>query len=296
MKARLVLAIALGAALVALPTTALGSSSHAATNSQNYPDSVGEDPNAPDITSVQVSNDDTGKIVLKVNISNRPALTPDMTILVFLDTDQNASTGDTQSNGAEYAIELDPGAVNLFQWNGSDYVGAPQQADLTYQYDATGATINLSQGDLNGTKGFNFGIIAVSGITVDAQGNADFTNAHSDLAPDSGHGFFSYKILAKVTLTQTAFSTTPAKAGKKFSVSLAANESDTGGPVSAGTVACSATVGGKALRGTHTLANGVATCTFTIPAKNTKGKLVRGKISLTAQGTTLSKSFSAKVR
>lgn len=295
MKARLVFAIALGAALVALPTTALGSSSHAASNSQNYPDSVGEDPNAPDITSVQVSNDDTGKIVFKINISNRPTLTSDMTLLVFLDTDQNPQTGDAQSLGAEYAIELDAGAVNLFQWNGSDYVGAPEQADLTYSYDATGATINLSQGDLGGTKGFNFGVIAFSGITVDAQGNADFTNAHSDLAPDAGHGFFNYKVLAKVTLTQTAFSTTPAKAGKKFSVSLAANESDTGGPVATGTVACSATVGGKALHGTHALANGVASCTWTVPT-TAKGKTVRGKISLTAQGTTLSKSFAAKVR
>jgi hypothetical protein len=294
MKARLLLAIALGAALVALPTTALGSSSHAATNSQTYPDSTGEDANAPDITSVNVTNDDAGNIVFKVNISNRPALTSDMTMLMFFDTDENASTGDQDSLGAEYAIELDPGSVNLFQWNGSDYLLAQQQADLTYSYDATGATIHLSQGDLAGTKGFNFGILIFSGIVVDAQGNASFANAHADAAPDIGHGFFNYKVIAKITLTQTAFTVTPARAGKVFQASLAATQSDTGGPVGAGTVACTATVGGKALRGTHTLANGIASCVWHLP-KTAKGKTVRGKISLTVQGTTLSKSFVAHV-
>ncbi len=44
---------------------------------------------APDITSVVVSNDDAGMITFKVNISNRPTLTPDMSVLLFLDTDQN---------------------------------------------------------------------------------------------------------------------------------------------------------------------------------------------------------------
>ena len=46
-----------------------------------------------------------------MNISNRPTLTPDMYMLFFLDTDKNAATGATDFLGAEYAIELDPGAV-----------------------------------------------------------------------------------------------------------------------------------------------------------------------------------------
>src|SRR5258708_34098814 len=108
MKARLLTMIALGATLVVLPATALGSSSHAATNSQNFADSIGEDANAPDITSIDVSNDDAGNITFKINISNLPALTPDMTILTFLDTDQNAATGDPQSLGAAYMSELGP--------------------------------------------------------------------------------------------------------------------------------------------------------------------------------------------
>lgn len=289
MKARLLLLLALGATLVALPTVALAS------NSQSYPDSTGEDAQAPDITSIDVSNDDTGLITFKLNISNKPTFTSDMSFLIFINADQNASTGDPQSLGADYAIELDPGAVNLFQWNGSDYAAASSQTSLTYSYDATGPTIHINASDLNGTRSFGFGTIAIAGIAVDAQGNPDFTNVHEDFAPDQGHGFFNYTVIAKLTLTQTAFTTSRAKAGARFSASLGVNESDTNGPVTKGTVACSATVAGKRLPATHALANGVATCYWKLP-KTAKGKTLRGKVSVTVQGTTLTKAFAVKVR
>ena len=72
-------------------------------------------PLAPDITSTTVSNDDAANLTFRVAISNRPALTPDMVVLVFLDTDQNTATGDPQSSGADYVIQLMSGAVDLFQ-------------------------------------------------------------------------------------------------------------------------------------------------------------------------------------
>ena len=107
MRSRLAILLALSALLVGVPA-ALGGSSHATANSQTFNDSVGEDPNAPDITSIAVSNDDAGLITFQVNISNRPALTPDMLLLMFLDTDNNAATGDPDSLGADYAIDLEP--------------------------------------------------------------------------------------------------------------------------------------------------------------------------------------------
>ena len=87
MRSRLAILLALAVLLVGVPA-ALGGSSHVAANSQTFNDSVGEDAAAPDITSIAVSNDDAGLITFQVNISNRPALTPDMFLLVFLDTDQ----------------------------------------------------------------------------------------------------------------------------------------------------------------------------------------------------------------
>jgi len=287
----------LAATVVAVPTSALAKSATTKANSQTFTDSTGEDANAPDITTIVVSNDDAGLVTFKVNISNRPALTPDMFMWVFLDTDQQAATGDSQSDGADYLIELDPGSVNLYKWNGSDYTAAPSQTSVTYTYDSTGATIRASAAELGSTKAFNFFAIAFSGLTTDPSGNPDFTNAHADAAPDRGHGVFAYQVLTKLVLSVQSFTTSPkpAKAGKAFVANLAASENDTNGPVAAGTVACSATVGTKHLSATaHRLTNGLATCSWSLP-RTAKGKTLHGTVSLTVKGTTVVRSFTAKV-
>jgi hypothetical protein len=289
--------VALGVALVSLPAAALGGAARTAVNSQNFIDSTGEDAAAPDITSIAVSNDDAGLITFKVNISNRPTMTSDMAVVIYLDTDQLATTGDTSLFGADYVIELDPGAVGLFKWNGSDFVFADSQSSLTFGYDATGATIRVGAADLNKTKGFNFVAIAASGLAVDANGNPDNTNLHTDPAPDAGHGVFNYKVLTKLTLSVAAFTTAPkpARAGKSFVAGLAANESDTQGPVQTGTVACAATIALKHIVATaHGVANGIAACSWKIP-KTAKGKTIRGTITLTVQGVKVSRSFAAKI-
>jgi hypothetical protein len=284
------------AALVALPGGALGSSSRVATNSQSFNDSTGEDANAPDITGVDVSNDDAGLITFHVKISNRPALTPDMVLVVWMDTDGNAATGDPDFGGADYLIELDPGAVGLLKWDGTTYQTAQSQTSVTYHYDATGATMTAGAADLGGAKVVNFVVAAISGIVIDPNGDPDFTNAHGDAAPDAGHGLYAYTVITKLTLKATAFTTAPkpAKAGKRFTASLAVNQSDTNGPVTSATVTCAGTIKGVRLAATHALANGVASCSWKLPATS-KGKLLVAKISVAVRGTTLTRSFSARI-
>jgi hypothetical protein len=298
-----VFAVLLSAAsvLVALPSTALGSAargSASASNSQTFQDSTGENAAAPDITTTTVSNDDAGNLTFQVNISNRPALTPDMLLLLYLDTDNNASTGDPQAFGADYVLQLVAGQVDLFPWAGTDYGTSVATPSLIYSYGSTGATIHVSASALASTKAFNFAVVAASGIAVDEAGNPDFTNAVQDIAPDSGHGAYKYNVLTTLKLSVSAFTTSPkpAKAGKPFSVGLAVNENDTNGPVKTGTVACSATVAGKHIPAAHKggIANGIATCVWPLP-KKAKGKTIRGTIALTVKGTTVQRSFSAKI-
>jgi hypothetical protein len=218
-----------------------------------------------------------------------------MYFLVFIDADNNPSTGDTNSVGAEYAIDLEPGAVGLFQWNGTTYAPASSQTSLTYAYASTGPTIHVSAAELGKTKALRFGTLAASGFALDANGNPDTTNEHADLAPDPNHGFYSYPVLTKLVLTVTAFTTSPkpAKAGRTFSVSLAATENDTKGPVASGTVTCPATLAGKrAVAVRHVVANGIATCVWQIP-KTAKGRIMRGSITLTLQGAHVTRPFAA---
>jgi hypothetical protein len=300
MRVRTLLLLGLATLLVAVPT-ALAGSSHRSSNSTNFPDSTGENPPAPDITSVDVSNDDAGLITFQVNISNRPAFTDDMLLLLFMDTDQNASTGDPDPStpGADYAIQMVPGAADLFQWQASanNYLRAPSQASLTFSYTASGATIRISAADLGKTKVVKFSVLVISGITVSATGDPDFTNAHADAAPDPGHGFNTYQVLTKIVLSATAFTTAPkpAKAGRAFSVSMAVTENDTQGPITSGTVLCAASLAGKRIVATrHVVANGIATCVFKIPL-TAKGRIIRGTIAVIVQGAQVSRPFSARI-
>lgn len=282
-----------GIALAAVPSIASGDSSRASSNTTTFPDSIGEDVNAPDITNVVVSNDDAGMITFQVNIPNRPALTPDMFMLIFIDSDNNSTTGDA---GVEYVIDLEPGQVGLFQWNGATYVQAASQTSLTYSW-ASGATIHISAADLGKTKAFAFVAVAFSGFALDANGNEDDTNLKRDSAPDPGHGLFTYNVLTKLVLKVTALTVAPrpAKAGRPLTVSMAATENDTNGPVTTGTVTCAASVAGaKLVPTTHVVRNGVAVCTWKVPA-TAKGRIVRGLITLKVKGVSTTRGFSDRV-
>lgn len=296
MRRTTVIAVAI-AALAAVPAIALGSSASTASNSTSYPDSTGEDPSAPDITSVVVSNDDTGQLTFKINISNRPTFTPDMLIDVFIDADKNAATGDTNAFGTDYVLELQPGGIGLFQWNGSTFTGASDQSTVSFSYASTGATLEVNARALGATKGFNFVAVATAGITTDANGDPDFSSAHDDFAPDPGRATFSYKVVATLTLSVDGFTTTPApaKAGKTFSAGLALSESDTSSAIQRGAITCSARIAGKPLQITaKRIVDGVAVCVWLVPS-GTHGKTVRGSIGVTVQGVRASRSFAAKV-
>ena len=297
MKARLLTLLVLGVSLAALPAVALGDGARGASNTHTYLDSTGEDAAEADITSDVVSNDDAGLITFQINVANRPTLTPDMYFLIFLDTDANATTGDPDSLGADFLIQLIPGAVDLFQWNGTTFVHAPAQTSLTFAYPTTGPVIKISAADLGKTKAFNFGVISATGFAVDANGNPDLTNEHRDYAPDLGHGFNSYQVLTRLILSVTAFTTAPkpVHAGRPFSVSLSATENDTAGPVQRGTVACAATIAGRrVIARTHVVRNGIAVCAWQIP-RTARGRTIRGLITLTVQGVSVTRGFSARI-
>ncbi len=131
---------------------------------------------------------------------------------------------------------------------------AASQASLTFSYTATGPVIRVSAADLGKTKTFNFGVVAALGL--DGRRTRETSTAPRSTGTSRrtpGHGFNGYQVLTKLVLTVTAFTVAPkpAKAGRTFSASMAANQNDTAGPVQSGTVTCSATVAGKRLVAGH---------------------------------------------
>ena len=130
------LVLAIAVAVVALPAAASGALSAPkapAANSTTFNDSVGEDAAAPDITTIVASNDDAATISFKINIPNRPQYAADIAIVMFLDSDANQATGDPESLGADYIIQLIQGELLLFKWDGSDFTLSPTQSSLSYR-------------------------------------------------------------------------------------------------------------------------------------------------------------------
>ena len=297
------LVLAIAVAVVALPTAASGALSAPrapaapGAGSQTYQDSTGENPAAPDITTITVSNDDAATITFKVNIPNRPQYASDIGVYMFLDSDANQATGDVQSFGADHVIQLLQGETLLFKWDGSNYTLSATQSSLNQSW-ASGPTIRINASDLNNTRRLAFGVIAESGITVDpATGELDFENTEGDIAPTIG--FYQYNVVVqKPTLVVRSLKPTPARpvAGRPFTLKLVAARSDTGARVQNGRVACVGRVGAARLTAQlQRVQGGAATCTWNIPA-NAKGTTFRGSVTVSFEGLKAGQSYSGKVR
>lgn len=299
---------AIAVAVAALPTVASGALSGPASptaitaNSTTYQDSSGENPAAPDITTLTVSNNDAGVISFKIDIPNRAQLTQDMLILVFADTDANPQTGDPESLGADYVIQVFGGEAGLFRWDGTDFTrraGDPPATSLIFSYQ-NGITITITAAELANTKRFGFAAIVIGGVTIDPVTNdLDFTNAVSDIAPAAGAGFYQYEVrITPPSLVAKKFTSAPAKptAGRAFTLRLVAARSDTGAVVQNGRVSCIGRLGNTRLRAQlQRVVAGAATCTWNIPIA-AKGKTFRGSVGVTFEGLRASQGYASKVR
>jgi hypothetical protein len=302
----LVLAVAI--AVVALPTVASGALSAPAApqgiaaNTMTYTDSSGENAAAPDITTITVSNTDAGVIQFRVAIPNRAQFTPDMLLLLFVDSDANPQTGDPTELGSDYVIEVFGGEAALFRWDGTNFTrraGDPPATSLIFGYQ-NGVTITISAAELGNTKNFGFSFIAVSGITVDpTTQDLDFTNAVADIAPAANSGLYAYEVkITPPTLVVRSLRPTPRNpmAGRSFTLRLVAARSDTNAVVQNGRVTCVGRVGNARLRAqVQRVVGGAATCTWNL-APGAKGKTFRGSVAVVFEGLRAAQSFSRKVR
>ena len=296
-------ALAIALALVAVPIFASGALAKpsapaaAAANSTTFNDSVGEDPAAPDITTIVASNDDAATISIKINIPNRPQYAADIAVVMFLDSDANQATGDPESLGADYIIQLIQGEILLFKWDGSDFTISSTQASLSYAW-AGGPTIRINASELSNTRKLLFDVTAVSGLVFDSQtGAIDCTNCKRDFAPTIG--FYQYDVkITPPTLVVRSLKPIPARpaAGRPFTLRLVAARSDTGAVVQNGRVTCVGRAGNVRLKAkVQRVQGGAATCTWNIPA-GAKGKTFRGVVTISFEGLKATQSYTGKVR
>lgn len=262
------------------------------TNPATFTDASNDGGTAPDIRTVVVSNDAAGKYTFRINVGQL-TLPSNVLILILMDTDQNAATGNT---GADYAFVCDEsnGSFALLQWNGSNFVGAAAST-FSVTDDSTGVTASFNKSDIGNSSAMNFVVISAEGGQIAA--------GHTDFAPDSGVWNYAQGGAAALTLTaSSARAPRTVKAGKSFIVVMLAARSDTGEYVNdeiGGATSCKATVAGKAVKllgaGFVESTNPeLAACQFRAP-KSAKRKTIRGSITVTLQGVSVKKTFSVRV-
>lgn len=305
--------MALLAALSVTGASASGatfSPAHARAGSASFGDPTGDSGVAPDISGVTVSNDDHGVISFRVSVPNRSSLGPDDAIAVPLGTDDPDLTSGVRSDGMNFILVLDAGGPSLLAWDGEEMVAVdPAPGSLTGSFRDGVATMTVLQEDL--APGFpdlsvpielNFYAlgIAFTGNDVLAQ----------DDAPD-GDGSWKYRLAEALRVVLTGFGAEKTvKAGTTLLAVMGAAHTDTGAAVGSGKILCGARLGSRPLKGKarfvvrvltspatgRVIRSPIATCSFRVPKQNSKGKTIRGSMSLRESGITLSRSFTTRVR
>ena len=303
------LVLAIAVATVALPTMASGAlsapaaPSAIAANSTTYQDSSGENPAAPDITTITVSNTDAGVLSFRIAVPNRPTLGQDMWFEIWVNSDNNLQTGDPELAGVDYVMQLIQGEILLYRWDGTTFsrrLGDPPATSLSYAYQGGALTVRISTSELGNTKGFTFLVVAIGGVVFDpVTGDPDDSNAATDVAPGGGSGLYAYQVkTTPPTLVVKGLKPTPKspKAGLPFSLRLVAARSDTGAAVQNGRVTCIGRVGNTRLKAqVQRVQGGAAVCTWNIPP-TAKGNSFRGSVAVVFEGLRASQSFTGKVR
>src|SRR5579883_1803177 len=127
-------------ALVLLAVTAVpaGAGTH-------YTDPSGDSGSAPDITAVDVSGDSAGSLTFAVTFSP-PTLAADEGLGVYVDSDQNAATGNR--DGADYVLFVYSDSWGFYAWNGSSFATVASHGPMSVSATPTGSTITLNRSDL----------------------------------------------------------------------------------------------------------------------------------------------------
>jgi hypothetical protein len=261
--------VAVLAALASLAVVGAGPAAAAAPpaggpTTYTYSDPTGDSKTAPDISSIVASLDSSsGTLGFRVAFANNDDLSNGGVLLIAIDTDHNATTGNQL--GAEYEIAVTQGGYLFLKWDGKQMSSFSHQP-VVVTSTAGGVNVTLSSSDL-GTQSFNFVVGSVRGNDA-------------DIAPDNGEFSFPPSTTTQIKFDSILVATKPTKpkAGRHFSLTVGGAKLDTGEIVTLDSYACHATLAGHALHG-----SGTGGCTWTLP-KKAKGKKLVVDVTVSYQG------------
>jgi hypothetical protein len=160
-----------------------------ASNSSPYLDEAADaPPAAPDLTTVQVSNDDAGIVVFRISIPNRAALASTDLVSVLVDADGKTGTGCARGTfGAEFALDVLAGRYVFGRCVQGGWDFSRRPASFSGSFASSTLTLKANRRDLGSVNRFDFRIGAAA---------ATGANPAYDFAPDIGVSPWSYQIVA----------------------------------------------------------------------------------------------------
>jgi hypothetical protein len=296
--------LALGA-VAAVAATSFGQGPAArAANSITFIDLVGDAPTGvPDISSVNVTSDDTGLLTFTISTSGLEKLA---SLDVSIDADRNPATG-PQTGGRLAGCEImlaivrnnsDAVSGRVFAWDGQ-FMKVTTRPSFTSSLEGGTARFQIGKDDLGTTTGFMFSIQA----STQQSGTAYIVLGY-DFAPDNGTWSFDLNpapptssTAQTTTVTRRVIpligrpTTTPHKAhaGQRFTVIFPVTRSDTGRRLMSGTMRCDPSFRDRLIAHSESFRNGIARLTFTVP-KGAAGTRLNVKVTITFHGTSTTRN------
>jgi len=289
----------LAVVVVAFAPAALASNPVTYSANDTSPDAAG----APDITSVVVSDSTQGLITFQINFAPGTDQPSQDSYNVYVDADQNPTTGDPSGAGTDYLLQYDGtpgGGLGFYKWDGKSAYQFVSTSSLTGNFTGDSQYFVIAASDMGITDGFNFNVAA-------AIGSDPSTSSQVDFVPENGTNFH-YSIQSKPTITLRLADwedTSTAHAGKGFATAIIVTRSDSAAAVVGGaTVTCTLTVRGRRVAAvTHGFTKvpwykggpkKAAVCTWRLPA-NSAGATLVAKETVTLGSATASKAFTARI-
>ena len=289
-----IVAAAVTAISLAPAEAAVSNAVRMASNSVTFQDSTGEARGGPDIGTVVVSNDNAGLVSYAITFANRSGFTANDMLLIGLDTDRNATTGDPPY-GFDYTVGAMSGDSAVLRWDGVSHtwtLGSMNTLVTSWAGSVFTARINASE--LGAATGFRFLVLA--------DANPEDADAPVDFAPDVGKDLWAYDVELAPTLAITSIDCTPepGRRGKPLVGKATVAVTRAGAPEALApdaVVKWQGTVGTVRLNPTATKVgqNGVLTSTWKVP-KTTKAKVFKVTLTVTMDGVTTTKTHLHRIK
>jgi hypothetical protein len=146
----------------------------------SFSDPAGDNNDAPDITSVDISESPDGTLTVRASVGNFQALPAHSWINLWFDLDNNPRTGEG-GDEANLLYEVN-GVVDFYRWNGTDLVSAPTTG-MSTSFAAGVFTFSAPKSAFGNPGGF--GLLVVTARAQDDDESivaADFADEQNRLA------------------------------------------------------------------------------------------------------------------